>query len=616
MVKAVCDELKQNGDWLMILDGLDSKEALRATDSSQGKKSLLDYIPKAHLARVLITTRDKQLAMQMVNQKSVYVIDVPTLGDADASLVLLGSTKCDEVKMRRAIRVAKGLGASAGTLVLASQYSQIARLTPVKYAELLNSQKTPQIGVAGSSTMRAWWLLYGHIQKNHADAARLLMVIGSFNVQSIPKVFFEREELYDQITKLVDAGMVEPSKDSRIYIVTPLIRQCVQTWLIQAKEKELYETKALSVLCDKFKVNEEEVGSCEDLLPCALSALLFQVASVDGKRYLATLRYEVARYYLRRKKHGAALECFELCLKIQEQDPEKHEKSTAETVQAIKKLKRDMAKAKPEGDVERKLESSTDQVAKAKKLLEEVEKSLGRTHPDAIRQMNDTATFQLMHGNESDVAEALSHYKQVLDWCKTKYGESSMDTALRQFNLAIGHDEQGQYDAAAEHYHAASKVAESHLGPGHPLLLKMLGNLALIYCRQNQLKKGQELLQAVLQNQQDALGWDHPETLTTRQNLAMVMENLGQVDDAGEKLQKIFSVQSKLLGADDRATLRTSCSLASNYGLRGMPEKAEKLLEQTLSSQRKKWGRSDRDAIKTERILTELKPQLAKVAVK
>lgn len=609
MLEEVCDTLKQDeeGYWLMVLDGLDDMN-LRSTASSLSGKSLLDFVPNTPLARVLTTTRSESIASRMVNHKDEYVIKVSTLKETDASLLLLGKKTLAEDRVRSVFSVAKVLGCSAGTLTMAQLYRQTTKLSWTPFKETMRSVDVSAKKTSG--TMRIWQLLYEIITEKHADASRLLLVIGLLDVQSIPDIFFERDQLNEHILCLVDYGMVEPSADKRLLTVTAIIRRCVQEWLDNKKKRDGVEEKLLSILCAKF--NQGEYHTNEVLLPCALSILNFRAISTESKGYLATLLFRIAQYYMHVKEHKVALEHLERCLSLREEEPAGKEELITETRESMKQAENNLAALRKGSKARAKTETPTDRISQAEEKLKQVQRSMGQDHPETIRKASDFATIQLQHSDSSSSKEIIALYQRVLDWSKEKSGVQSMDTARRQYNLALAHDQRGEYNNAASLYKSAFQTAEQQLGPGNPELLRILGSLACMYCAQGRLEDAQQAFGVVLAGQTKALGADHPETLVTRQNAAMMLGELGQVDEASAELEKVLAVQARLLGLDNPATFRTACSLAVCYRMKGLDKDAEKILRVTLRIQKKMLGETHRDTIMSRLMLDELLQDMGK----
>ncbi|KAI4593903.1 hypothetical protein KJ359_008947 [Pestalotiopsis sp. 9143b] len=588
------------GQWLMVLDGLDDKTLLMTKDEQHGERCLLDFIPRVARARILTTTRSKSIAMEVVAKKAEFVIDIQKLQDGDASLLLHGREVSDEGKKKKAAKVSKVLGGSAGLLVLAHTYRRSTGLTWTNYLE--NIRGTDQSTTDVDPAMRAWELTYQLLKEKDPGAAHLLLQMGSLDVQSISTVLFERQQ-FPRIEKLVDYGMVEPSTDRRLYTVTPLIRRCVQTWLAKNKEQDDLREHILSVMCEKFPADDS--NTAELLLPCALVALSFQISSNEGKRHMAILSSRVGQHYMRLGRKLIALKYLKQCLSLQENDPGAKVDAIQETKNVIAKIEVEQKQqtGKPSG-VQSQRSHDDLQIESAKVELKKLEKQLGKDHYDVVRKASDLAALQIQSGDKRHQDEAIAHYQRGLQWYKDKEMEGTMDTASNQYNLALAHENSGQLEKASSLYQSASEITQRHLGPSHPLSLRNYGNLASLYCKQGQMKEGEKILAVVLQNQRKVLGEDHPETLETRRNVAMVLEETGQIETAGKELEDILKSQMRL--RDDAAALRTLCSIAGNFRVSGRKKDAREMLEATLAAQEKLLGGTHRDTATTRVMLQEL----------
>ncbi|KAI1780338.1 hypothetical protein F4818DRAFT_435546 [Hypoxylon cercidicola] len=597
VVEEVHKTLKQDvsGHWLMILDGLDDESLLEPIGPSDRGKSPCDFVPSSNYARVLITTRSGSLARRMANNKSQYIIDVARLNDDDASYVLLGERTTDAAKRKDSILISKALEGSAGTIVLAYLYRKIRENEDGASWKAYKSklQDLSSAGV-GSSLMCSWRLLFDMIQERHPEDTRLLLLIGTLDVQSIPSVFFERSELFEQIPRLVDYGMVEPSTNQIHFTVTPIIRQCIQMWLDQIGKKASIQKQALSVLYEKTVDVKSSVF--EALLPSTFAVLKFQPTEAQGKLYQTTLLLRVAEYAMERERPDLALKHLERGLSLSKDLKDKGG-LLKQTKAVIDKARAQMKSSKPKRP---KTESSD------RDVLLELKKKLGKDDPDALRAANEFASSRIANGESGDSEEIVTIYKDALDWSEKTYGKGSVDSARRLYNLALAYDDRHEYEKAAELYHSASEVSERHLGAGSPELLKILTNLALIYCKQGNLETAEQAFEVVLTGQRNTLGFDHPETLMTRQNVAMLLEEMGRVQDAGAELANVFDIQVRLLGSNDAATLQTACRLAANYKLQGKLSDAERLFRATRKMQEKSLGKTHRDTAMTDRMLKEL----------
>ncbi|KAI5925144.1 hypothetical protein F4810DRAFT_708947 [Camillea tinctor] len=356
-----------------------------------------------------------------------------------------------------------------------------------------------------------------------------------------------------------DYGMVEPSADGTVITVTALIRGCVQKCLDDKGEREMVEEHVLSILCNKL--HGDEPLTAEVLLPCALAALKFQPTSVDVKLKLANLHSKVAKLYGNTKEDQLAVNHWERAMSLYEEDPENSHDLVRDAKRALQEARARAESAESHSGELVKSGAMVSRVAKKKEELLAFERSAGAHHPDTVRQANETAAFQLMHGVPSEAQDSVELLRRVLDWCKDKWGENSIDVARRQYNLAIALEHQGEYDRAEQLYRSALRIA----GPPR------------------------EALQATLLGQRKALGADHPDTLKTRHNVAMMLSEEGQLDTAVDELKHVLFVQVQRSGS---------------------PEKAESILRETLGIQRRLFGETHSDRAKTKVTLKELLSQV------
>jgi tetratricopeptide (TPR) repeat protein len=588
------------GQWLMVLDGLDDKARLVIKDDKGRERSILDFVPKAHRARILTTTRSRSLAMEMVAKKADCVIDVKALPDGDASYLLYGSEVTDDAKKKGAADVSKKLGGSAGLLVLAHIYRTAIgqKWRPKAYLDSIGA--TPESKDGEDPALKAWELIYQIVKEKDANAAHLLLLMGSLDVQAISTVLFDRPE-WKQIDQLVNYGMVEPSTDRRLYTVTPLIRRYVQKWLVKNKEQDHVRDHALSVVCEKFPNDDNDTA--ELLMPCALAIEDFQPVSAEAKRNMASLMFKVGQHHVRTRRRLVGLGYLKKCLLLQEND----KGTKSEDIQTTKKAIADAeAQEKQEAkDMKAQPPKKREdvQLEKARAELSEMEKQKGKDHDEVVDKASKLADILALRENEGDQAEALKIYQRKAKHLKDNGLEGHIDMARNQFNQACVYENTGQLDKAMELYQSSPQIFERHLGPGHPEMLRSFCNMGSLYCRQGQMEEGKRILGNTLQNQIKTLGQDHPDTLVTRRNIAMVGES-DKAEAAFEELTKIMELQERL--HLEPAMLQTLCSMAGNYMKREMYKEAREMLEATLASQEAILGKTHRDTNMTRINLKEL----------
>ncbi|EWC44427.1 hypothetical protein DRE_06795 [Drechslerella stenobrocha 248] len=654
-----------NGHWLMVLDGVDDESLLRPTVASgkdKGKKStsgsLLDYIPESMSGRVLITTRKMSLASSLVNQKSDYVIDVSALSDDDAVFLLYGAVTKDATKKQAAVELARVLNQSPLAVSIAGAYIQAQgpSFTVRNYLDLL-SQGTPKLGGespksekegAELAAERVFNASYKLLKEKDAEAARLLLVIGSFDLQGLRHFFLAkgtdaRAQFMQHVSLLVSYGVLKQSDDRTSVSMTALVQRCAQRLVGQSDDPTWAAERALALVTAAFPAAEsEEFETCEILYPCASAILEVQPKTTAGKTDLATLLFKLGDYNRDVGRLEAAIQYLKDCVKIREDHPDKNQDLVKQTKKVLDDVRDEQRRTEsaPEvamasgpgesksssaawGRIVGKVQSGGQALSEAmtqeeyqevgariRAELEECEKTLGKDHEETLRKADSLAVA--LHKRDPK-GESIAIRQRVLEWCVAKYGPRSLDTIRQTYNLALAYDVQGQYDKAAELYRAAFSGAENLLAPGSPELLRILSSMALVYISQGRTSEAEEAFRVVLAGQQEKLGPDHPETLATRQNAALAAQVLGKFDLVEKDLTHVLRAQERFLGAEHEATLRTACSLALNFRLQGHHAKAEELYKLVLDSQQKVLGSDHPDTLMTRLMLGELLQEMGKL---
>ncbi|KAH6886788.1 putative kinesin [Thelonectria olida] len=587
VLETVQRHLKQfsAGPWLMVLDGLDDDEVLKATEAIHKNKSLLDFVPSSFSARVLITTRSKSLATSLVKKKSKDVINVNPLNDDDASILLLGKVTKNRSRKQWVEALSKELKGSPGAMTLAFTYMKNAEeeCNLKEYMTQISTQPETKPGVK-SGVKNAWRLLHQRLAQKRPDTVDFMMQICALEVQFVPSLLFERSQVLEDATALKEYGIVEPSLDRSMLCVTALFRRCAQEWLANhAKERSDIEAMLLSLVCDKFTEDMVEV-----LLPCALAVLKFEPSSAQAKRDMATLLFKVSQHHQQIGQYQKGLGCLQRCLALREGsvDAENGRDLIEETKKAIQNIK--LLESQP--------------AAASKELTSDDHGTSLHAASRHLQQLeNDDAEWQ-----SRDTARQASHLAAL------QLDGNKVETARAQYNLALAHDSQGRSKDAEELYRSALKMVQEQLETENPDLMlltlhvKILDSLACMYCDQQRLDEAEAAFRVVYPAKRDLLGIDHPETLMTRHNMALLVQERGHVEAATTELHEVLKAQVRLLERFDPATLRTVCSIALNHRLCGNLNEAKRLYVALLKLQTKLLGEKHRDTRATRVMLDEL----------
>ncbi|KEY73422.1 hypothetical protein S7711_06841 [Stachybotrys chartarum IBT 7711] len=591
---------ESSGHWLMILDGFEDETDLMATGAEHAGRSLLDFIPNSVHSSVLITSQSKGLSLRQVGQLSENSIEMPSLSEKDASILLFGRITENADRKRWIQGMMRVLDNLPIGLVLAHIYqkevaSSMKSRDVLKAIEAHSGEKRP--------AARAWNLLMDLMRKQHSDSVNLMLLMGIFDLQSVPGTLLDRPQIAKQVPVLVRYGIVEPSTDKRLYHITSTIRACVRDWLAKHQDEKLaIEELALSTMCERFTPE-----TSEGLLPCALALIRLEPRSPLGQEKLIQLCLQVSDQLAQLRRFPQALLCLQICHAILEKSfsiknrDELLTKTTKdiENIKQISKKKigtvspdhrtRDMARVKAEVD---KLAASKDH---------------GKDHKLTISRTSDLAAMQLLRPETRGSDSTVDLYQRVLDWHQARRTADHMGKARHQYNLALAHESKGDFNKAEKLYHSAiGDCLKEQTRESLVLRFRILGNLVCSYGRQGRLDVTEEVLQTLLPEQTEMLGWDHPDTLVTRHSAALLLQERGSIVAAEDELRRILDAQRSLLDSDDAAMFRTACSLALNLRLQKRHLEAENLFQETLKTQQQVLGMDHVDTTRTSLMLKEL----------
>lgn len=636
----VRDFLKQgeSGQWLMIIDGLDQTGAHNNADQSKDNESakdhdplesLLDYIPEGHTygGQVLVTTRSKNVAARVVNHK--YVVELPAkLSEEDVALLLGVKNGKNSSSTPYQTKIAGALQRSAGALALVRAYKETSGAEFTwkdlwKLVEASNSEADDSKGASPTleqiKTMNGIWKpLYSQLETTHAEAARLLQILSLLEVQSIPiflieKYFDDKSQRAEQVKVLTDYDMLEISVNRRDARVTPLVRLSTNAMLNSNKSDDasFLRQAALTLVVDTFpSADNADNIKCKALKPCAMAALRLGSDSAEGRHKRAQLLLNVGAYEKRLGRYGHALELLEQCLDLCKSKTKTPDSTRKRLQKEAKKLLDETQKEQQRSQRRRSREKSRSPPPDDSEKFQDMRALVISPESRADDVLEVSRGVLAAHRRPDLMEDNIKQSKQILDWCRARYGPRHQDTVRQLYNVALAHDAHGDHASAEQLYLEAIGTMEGIYGKGSSSaeLLRMQASLARMYAQQGRFADADALFQRVLRGQADSLGLDHPETLVTRMNQALVAQELrpAELEAPARSLQGVLAAQVRLLGDGNPATLNTACNLAQNYQLSGRVAEAEPLLRLTLEEQRKSLGERHPDTVRTIEMLKEL----------
>ena len=586
----LCDT--SQGEWLVILDNADDARVLLTSPSTNTqadesgiaaslKEARLDYIPRCHHGRLLVTSRSRETAQELVYQKDVVAVEPM---EKEQALELLCKKLDTWYTEQDATRLAQGLDYMPLALTQAAAYicqrngrcSIGEYLDKIKECDLcgysvldINARDLRRDREANNTIMLTWQISFNHIREVRPSASDLLSLMSFFDRHAIPEALLQErgngqaegeeersavdskdskgagegagtgdpskrnagasdedvEEHEKDILRLRSFRLISLNTDRATFKMHRLVQVATKKWLRLAKRFDRWASQFISNLEQAFPSGDiDNWTTCQSLFPHTMAALHVVATDRETNLQLATLLLRSGGYA-----------------------------SEVGVYTDAEKLERRSLKVRSE--------------------------MLGEYDPSTLRSM---ASLASTYGNQGRWAEAEKLQVEVMERSKELLRAGHPDTLRSIGNLANTYQRRGRWGEAEKLQVEVMQKMKEVLGEGHPDTLASMGDLASAYCEQGRLEEAEKLQMEVLEKSKDVFRDGHSFTFKIMANLATTYSQQGRWGEA-EKLQVEVMERSRgVLGAGHPDTLRSMACLASTYGDQGRLEEAEKLKVELL----------------------------------
>jgi hypothetical protein len=638
--------------WLLILDNVDDASFLlnaRAANLKTTAKSLREFLPHCERGSILVTTRNKEAALQLVEQRDIIALDPM---DEAQSLALLArklgaqTDKSDGADLTELTKLAAALEYMPLAIAQAAAYiSQRAPLCSVaqyldqfrkserKRTSLLNRDggQLRRDREAKNSIITAWQISFEHIQQVRPSAADVLSLMSFFDRQGIPRSVLQiqakhRKNEDDKAHNSNGDEFIEShfetkdgdseNNDLQVHSDTDLFTD--ESFEDDSSEDDSAEDDSAeddsaeddsaeddSSEDDSSEANSAEGGDSEDDAfrddITVLRNFCLVSVNTDGLSFamhalvqLSVRAWLVANGDLERFKER-------FINKLSAAFPTGEYENWA-ACQALFAHAKAAASYKPE-EASMLVEwarllyhaawyalrkgSAGDVEALAVQSLKARKKILGREHEDTMWSMAMVAHACFLQG-QWDAAEELQI--EVLEASKKKLGADHLDTLTSMANLASTYRNQGKWDEAEELDMRVVKTRKRKLETDHPDALTSMANLASTHWHQGRWDKAEQLGVQVVEARRQTLRENHPDTLTSMANLASTYRKQGRLDEAEALIVQVAERSKTTLGADHPDTLTSTAHLALTCMKQGRWDEAEGLFMQVMETRKEKLG--------------------------
>ncbi|KAK2596810.1 hypothetical protein QQS21_006139 [Conoideocrella luteorostrata] len=606
---------ERTGPWTIVLDNVDDAgflkfpgpgiEAAATTMESANPRQLISYIPHCQHGSVLVTSRSRDAALELVERSNIITIE--PMNEKDALQLFQNKLGQDDYEACTA-ELAAALDYMPLAIVQAAAYvlQRRPRYSLRKYLdEFRNSDKRKadllmlkggelrRDAEAKNSILITWQISFDYIRKTRPSASDILSLMSFCDRQGIPEILLRdqndctsgdgEQNQGEGTIDMGDGGEHNNYADDNESIDSDGDGDSTQQFNYSNNDR--FENDIATLRNFSFIVANEDCTTFE-------MHRLVQLATLEWLRAHDVYEQRKHQFIIRLCAEFPGGE-YENWAKCQMLFP--HAQSVSAQPPAGKESMKEWAtilyKAawyalKKGNGLE--AEDLSVWAMKARKRI------FNKEHEDVIWSKAMVASAYGLRGRWNE-AEALE--VQVMETRKKKLGEDHPDTLTSIANLASTYRNQGRWTAAEELEVQVIEASKKKLGENHPATLTSIANLASTYRNQGRWAAAEELEVQVIEASKKTLGEDHPDTLNSMANLASTYRNQGRWEAAEELGVQVIKASKKKLGEDYPDTLTSIANLALTYWNQGRWEAAEELGVQVMETRKRKLGEDHPDTL-------------------
>ncbi|USP81615.1 TPR-like protein [Curvularia clavata] len=559
--KLVHDWLRdvRNGQWLLVLDNADDPGVLSPTDGSSGlQQHLSRYLPSSRHGAVLVTSRTKRAAMQIV--EDIDIISIEPMHDTAAHILLRKKLEGVDEKDDNIAELATTLDYMPLALVQAAAYirERAPRCSVKQYLEeyqqsdrrktsLLNREAghLRRDAAASNSVLITWQISFDHIRSTRQSAAGLLSLMSFFDRQGIQEALLRRQSsaaddgFEEDVLALRDYSFIKVTRDADTFEMHSLVQLATRTWLENEGQLDKWREQFISNLCAQLPTGEyENWEKCQILFPHTRVALEQKPNNIESLKEWALLLFKAAWYAWNRGRVGEAEEMAIMSMEVRSEVLGQKDVGTLDSMGMVGLVRELMGKYGEAESINRQ-------------ALAGYEKVLGYNHPDTLASMNNLAQVLDKQGKYE---EAETMHRQALARKENVLGYEHPSTLNSMGNLATVLDSQGKYEEAEAMHRQTLVLSKKVLKHNHPDTLTSMSNLAVLLDRQGKYKEAEMINRETLALSEKVLGHEHPDTLMSIYCLACLLTNRRFYKESFTLFERACAGYEAVLGKDHPTT--------------------------------------------------------------
>lgn len=589
--------------WLLVLDNADDVNLLYG--GPDNPTCLADFFPRSENGAILLTTRNKKVAVKfrplksgileigpLTTDESVRLLETKINEDHDAIIGDDHQAQRDDYQGERDEKYQESYAGLASILenvplalvqaaafilsesISVSEYLALYKQSDASRVQLLSENFEDDVRDSDikNPVAATFAISFEHIAQSDRLAAEILGLMSMLDPQAIPASLISSGD--DSVSLIKALGTLQAfsliNKASRLeqsnqfFDLHRLVRLAMHNWLSMTGGLEKQIASAISNVVERFPSTcHEDRETCGVYLPHALAVLSLDHwrLSTETQILKAALQNKIFEYLIYKGEYALAERMSQRSLETRGKLLGKEHLDTLNSGDNLAQAFTRQGKHKEAEDVDRG-------------VLESRERILGPDHPDTLESMTGLA-YDLIYLGKHNQAEEI--HREVLKRRQRVLGEEDPATLLSMNNLAVSMVGSGNYEEAEEIYRRTLVLQERVLGEEHPDTIMTMSNLASCLSKEGKYKEAEEIRLRSLEAHKNTLGNEHPLTLLVMHLLAELLALLGQEGEAETIYRRTLAIRDKVLGTQHQDTLRTATELLSLLDDQGRTEEAKDL---------------------------------------
>ncbi|KAG8527609.1 uncharacterized protein KY384_007762 [Bacidia gigantensis] len=619
LLQLVCDWLQFDYErqWLMVVDNVDNRSTFFEHLTSAGK-SLREYLPQTSQGSYLVTTRSRDVALDISLHQDPIMI--PSM-DVEEALAMISPKIKSTSTREEQLHMISRLAYLPLAIVHATAFMIRRRKRISEYLTLYDASESMKIKLLGQrfshgrearqleSIVTTWWISFNHIKSENPRAAELLSLMGFLDRQKIPYSLLmsddEQNFDFEEALALLDSySLVTLNSDLQSCNVHSLVCVAVNAWLSEFENKhEIFVRKALFTLQQRFPQGYFETwGVCGSYLPHVEKVLNLKVEHDDHETRFARaeLLLNVSAYLRRQGQPLAsepkAKECMELFKMISGDNDRYTLASIGNFALTIQKNGR-----------------WEEALTLERQALDGRIKVLGYSDRETLESLNAVGSTLQNLGRHTEAAflhnRELSEKQKLLDQDPEDV-DLIKDVLIAINNVARVLHSLDQLEKAETMYRESLARSIDTIGLIHPDTFITRGELAATVRDAGKLREAEEMYKALLHDRMELLGEDHPDTLITLSNLGHLSNLRGDRAESTRLYKRSYELERRVHGDLHPSTINSRHNLACSLSEDERHPEAEDDFREILKLQNTIIGSSHPSTLQTRRnIATTLRKQ-------